>query len=143
MADYTIQLTGTDELINNLKKIDGSIRNDVAAKAVTAGAIQIGNKAWQNAPVKTGALRNSAGINPDVNGSLTKVITRSQGDEVTAEIGFRGLSYARIQEFGGLAGRNHSVNIKGKHYLQRAIDETQTLVVDAMSDVVKAYLGSI
>ena len=143
MAEYNVKLEGTEQLIANLKKIDGSIRNKVALDAVTAGAIQIGDKARQNAPVKTGALRNSAGINPKAKDSPTKVITKMETSGAEAEIGFRGLAYARIQEFGGMAGRNHSVKITGKHYLGNAIEETKGLVIDAMSDVVKAYLGSL
>lgn len=130
MADMTVELIGTKELLENLKKIDANIRGDVALKAVNAGGIQIENKARMNAPVKTGALRNSA-----------KTIARNTGNGAEAEIGFRGLAYARIQEFGGYAGRNHSAKITGKHYLEKAINETRFLVVDAMSDVVKAYLG--
>lgn len=140
MAGYEVQIDFS-EVITNLQKIKADIRKDVAVKAVTAGAIQIGNRARQNAPVKTGALRNSAGYSLTTY-TETRVDTTDKDGRVEAEIGFRGLAYARIQEFGGMAGRNHSVKITGKHYLSRAIDETKTLVVDAMSDVVKAYLGS-
>ena len=129
MANFEVELIGTDELIENLKRIDANIRGDVALKAVNAGGIQIENKARINAPVRTGALRNSA-----------KTISRNTADGAEAEIGFRGLAYARIQEFGGTTGNGG--HIKGKHYLERAINETRFLVVDAMSDVVKAYLGS-
>ena len=131
MADIEIKLDGTEELLNNLSKIDAGIRDSVALKAVTAGGIQIENRARINAPVKTGALRNSA-----------KTIARNGVDGAEAEIGFRGLAYARIQEFGGMAGRNHSVKINGKHYLQRAIDDSKTDVVDAMGDVIKSFLGN-
>ena len=130
MSDYTVKLEGTEEMLDNLKRISDEIRTDVALKAVNAGGIQIENKARINAPVKTGALRNSA-----------KTIVRNTAHGAEAEIGFRGLSYARIQEFGGNAGRNRSVHITGKHYLEHAIEETRTLVVDAMSAVVRAYLG--
>ena len=146
MADITITLTGTDELLQNLQKLDSGIRAEAAKRAVIAGAFQIGNKAKMNAPVLTSALRNSV-----------ETIARNTADGAEAEIGFRGLAYARIQEFGGTIyarnkpylvfrykGKWHkkkSVTITGKHYLQRAIDETQTLTVEAMSDVLKAYLN--
>lgn len=131
MADYVVKLEGAEEMIANLQKIDSGIRSQVALKAVNAGAGMIEDKARQNAPVKTGALRNSAH-------TISRIIVNG----AEAEIGFRGLAYAKIQEFGGFAGRNHSVKITGKHYLGNAIESTKTLVVDAMSDVVKAYLGS-
>ena len=131
MADYVVKLEGTEQLIANLRKIDSGIRSQVALQAVNSGALMIEDKARQNAPVKTGALRNSAH-------TISRIIVNG----AEAEIGFRGLPYAKIQEFGGLAGRHHSVKITGKHYLGNAIEETKGLVVDAMSDVVKAYLGS-
>lgn len=59
MSDYTVELEGTDELLRNLRRISGDIRGEVARKAVNAGGIQIENKAKMNAPVLTGALRNS------------------------------------------------------------------------------------
>lgn len=131
MADYVVKLEGTEQLIANLRKIDSGIRSQVALKAVNSGALMIEDKARQNAPVKTGALRGSA-----------KTISKIIENGAEAEIGFRGLAYAKIQEFGGYAGRNLAVKINGKRYLQRAIEETKTLVVDAMSGVVRAYLGN-
>lgn len=130
MSDYTVQLEGTEELLVNLRRIDSDIRTNVAVKAVNAGGIQIENKAKMNAPVLTGALRNSAS---------TIAYTDASGNAV-AEIGFRGLVYARIQEFGGRAGRKHSVTIRGKRYLERAIESEKGRAVDAMSAVVRAYL---
>lgn len=129
MSNYDIEIEGAEELIENLQRIDASIRNDVAVKAVNAGAIQIENKAKINAPVLTGALRNSA-----------KTDARKTSEGAEAEIGFRGLAYARIQEFGGMAGRGHSVKIKGKHYLQNAINSEKSLAEKAMADVIRSYL---
>lgn len=139
MSNYDIEIEGADELIRNLQKIDASIRNDVAVKAVTAGAIQVGNKARMNAPVKTGALRNSAGYSL-TSYTNTRVDTSVVNGQAEAEVGFRGLAYARIQEFGGMAGRNHAVKIRGKHYLQRAINSEKALVEKAMADVIRHFL---
>ena len=130
MSDYTVELEGTDELLRNLNRISGDLRGTVALRAVNAGAIQIENKARINAPVLTGALRNSV-----------STIAKQTGNGAEAEIGFRGLVYARIQEFGGRAGRHHSVKITGKHYLERAINSELGLAVKAMGDVVSSYLG--
>lgn len=146
MTDYTVKLEGTDELIANLSRISADIRGEVARKAVNAGGIQIENRAKINAPVKTGALWNSA-----------KTIARNTPEGAEAEIGFRGLVYARIQEFGGtIHARNakylrfrykgrwvsrKSVRIRAKRYLRSALDTERGLAVKAMSDVVRAYLG--
>ena len=129
MSNYNVQLKGADKLIANLNKIDADLRGLVGLQAVNAGAIQIENKARINAPVLTGALRNSV-----------STIAKLNGNKAEAEIGFRGLAYARIQEFGGRAGRNHSVYIEGKHYLERAIQSEQGLAVQAMGDVIAQYL---
>ena len=141
-----IHLQGTEELINRLKQIDSTIRNDVAVRAVNAGGIQIENKAKINAPVLTGALRNSASTSARLNGS-----------QAEAEIGFRGLKYARIQEFGGtITAKNvpylkfkykghwvqkKQVTLKGKHYFEKAIKEASGTAVQAMAGVINSYLG--
>lgn len=129
MSDYNVQIKGADKLTAKLKQIDAEMRGLVALQAVTAGAIQIENRARMNAPVLTGALRNSV-----------STIAKQTSTGAQAEIGFRGLAYARIQEFGGRAGRNHSVYIEGKHYLQNAIDTQQGLALQAMGDVISQYL---
>lgn len=129
MSNYNVQLKGADKLIANLNRISADLRGTVAVHAVSAGAIQIENRARINAPVLTGALRNSV-----------STIAKATGNGAEAEIGFRGLAYARIQEFGGRAGRNHSVYIQGKHYLENAIKSEQGLAVQAMGDVISSYL---
>ena len=128
-ANYTVKLEGTAELLQNLARIDSSIRGTVALRAVNAGAIQIENRAKINAHVLTGALRNSAS---------TTAKNTAEGAE--AEIGFRGLRYARIQEFGGYAGRGHRTKITGKHYLGNAIDQEKGSAVNAMADVIRSFL---
>lgn len=132
MSEYTVTIIGKEQLIANLRRISENVRSQAALEAVTAGGKQIEDQARINAPVKTGALRNSA-----------STISQNVQNGAEAVIGFRGLPYARIQEFGGQAGRNHSVTIRGKHYLGRAIDETQGTVVDAMSAVISDYLGRV
>ena len=140
-----IKLEGTEELLANLKKINGDIRTDVALKAVNDGALQIENQARINAPVLTSALRNSA-----------KTICKNTPNGAEAEIGFRGLAYAKIQEYGGtITARNHkyltfktkagwrrkkSVKIVGKHYFEKAINSEKGHAVEAMGNVIKSYL---
>ncbi len=128
MSNYTVQLEGTDQLLKNLQKINSNIRGSVALQAVTDGAIQIKNRAVINAPVKTGNLRNSAIVE-----------SRNEGGKAVAEIVFR-REYARIQEFGGMAGRGLRTKITGKHYLENAINQEKVSAVNAMSDVVRSYL---
>lgn len=130
MSNYHVQLEGTEQLLQNLARIDGEIRGTVARQAVHAGAIQIENRAKINAPVLTGALRNSASTN-----------AQNTASGAEAEIGFRGLAYARIQEFGGMAGRGLRTKITGKHYLENAINQEKGAAVNAMSDVVRSYLN--
>ena len=141
-----IQLEGTEELLNNLNKINSDIRTNVAVKAVHAGALQIENKARINAPVLTGALRNSVSTESHVNGNVAE-----------AEIGFRGLAYAKIQEYGGtIRAKNRpylmfrvggkfvkvrQVTIRGKHYFENAIESEKNHAVEAMGDVIRSYLG--
>ena len=147
MSDFEIELEGTEELLENLKRINSDIRTNVAVKAVNDGGIQIENKAKINAPVKTTALRNS----------ITTIAYVGNDGKAVAEVGLlRGLVYARIQEFGGtITAKNHkyltfkgkygwrsvkSVRIRGKHYLEKAIESEKGRAVDAMSAVVRAYL---
>lgn len=147
MSDYTVKLEGTEELLQNLARINSDIRGTVALQAVGAGAKQIKDRAVINAPVLTGNLRNS-GI----------VHTMNEGDKAVAEISFGGgLRHARIQEFGGtisaknakyLRFRYHgkwvmkkSVKIIGKHYLGNAIEQEKGNAVTAMGNVIRAYLG--
>ena len=130
MSNYNIQLKGADKLTAKLKQIDADLRGAVALQAVHAGALQIENKARMNAPVLTGALRNSA-----------STISTMTATGAQAEIGFRGLAYARIQEYGGYAGRRRTAFITGKHYLENAIKSEKDLAVKAMGDVISFYLG--
>lgn len=140
-----IVLEGTEELISNLNRIDADIRSEVAMKAVHAGGLQIENKARINAPVLTGALRNSVSTQ-----------SRATGSGAEAEIGFRGVVYARIQEYGGVIRAKNKpylmfqvgghfvkvrqVTIKGKHYFERAIESEKANAVNAMGSVISSYL---
>lgn len=64
-------------------------------------------------PVKTGDLKRS----------IDSKVERGAG-QVTGYVGSN-KDYARIHEFGGRAGRNHSVFIQPKYYFTRAIQENQ------------------
>lgn len=97
-------------------------------KGLIRMAYDIGNQARRNAPYKTGALANSIRI-------------ENNADEVDIIAGGayagRNIPYAAIQEFGGYAGRNHSVHIAGKHYMERAKNAIMS------GDYLTKYFGDI
>lgn len=99
-----------------------------AVKGLVRMAYDIGNQARRNAPYKTGALANS--IRVETNGAEVSVIAGG----VYAG---RNIPYAAIQEFGGYAGRKHSVRITGKHYMERAKDAIMS------GDYLTKYFGGI
>lgn len=104
-----------------------SIENK-AVKGLIRMAYDIGNQARRNAPYKTGALSNSIRI--EENAGEVEVIA---GGSYAG----RNIPYAAIQEFGGYAGRNHSVRIKGRHYMEKAKDAIMS------GDYITKYFGDI
>lgn len=75
----------------------------------------IANRGRDNAPYDTGALTNSIRVIPEGQDTVyIKAGGKANGTTV---------AYAAIHEYGGKAGRNHSVSIKGKRYMGRALDE--------------------
>lgn len=105
----------------------GSIQ-EKAQRGLIRIAYDIGNQARRNAPYKTGALANSIRVEND--GDLVEVIA---GGSYAG----RNIPYAAIQEFGGYAGRNLSVRIAGKHYMERAKDAIMS------GDYLTKYFGDI
>lgn len=99
-----------------------------AVKGLIRMGYDIANQARRNAPYKTGALSNS--IRVEENDDVVEVIA---GGKYSA----RDIRYAAIQEFGGNAGRNGSVHIRGKHYMQNAKDFIMT------GDFLNKYFGGI
>lgn len=83
-------------------------------RGMVAMGFDVAARARHRAPVKTGALNNSIRVT-------------ERGNEVLVVAGgsFAGktIAYARIQELGGWAGRNHSAYIKPKHYLRGGFEE--------------------
>ena len=120
----------TTKVSVKVKWNDGNIRG--IERNVIVGLFRmgtdIGNQARRNAPYKTGALRNS--IRVQKNPEDVEVIAGGT-------IGSKVIPYAAIQEFGGRAGRNHSVNIIGRHYMQRATDFIMS------GNYMKKYFGDI
>lgn len=99
-----------------------------AIKGLLRMGYDIGNQARRNAPYLTGALANS--IRVEENAGEVEVIA---GGTYAG----RSIPYAAIQEFGGYAGRNLSVHITGKHYMERAKDAIMS------GDYLMKYFGDL
>ena len=82
-------------------------------KGLVRMGYDIASKARENAPYKTGALKSSI-----------RVTTEGSNVFVMAGGNWAGKSipYAAIQEYGGWAGRGHSVYIPERRYMRNAID---------------------
>ena len=102
--------------------------DDNGKKGLIRMGFDIANQARRNAPYLTGALSNS--IRVEENADLVEVIAGGK-------MGGKDIRYAAIQEFGGKAGRNRSVTIRGKHYMQRALYNIMT------GDYLKKYFGGV
>ena len=86
-------------------KLAGRVEEVIAGVVLT--------RAMMLAPKDTGALI--------ING---RTYRDSQGHWVT-KFGDNDVPYARIQELGGVTGRNQSTTITGTHYLKRAGDSVK------------------
>lgn len=117
----SVKLTWNDKAISN-------IENKTMKGLMTMG-YDIANQARRNAPYKTGALRNSIRVQ-EASGEIVEVIAGGK-------LGGKNIPYAAIQEFGGRAGRNHSVTIIGRHYMEQAKEYIMS------GDYLKKYLGGI
>lgn len=102
-------------ILKELKKMP-EVLIDVLRLSVDQGALMIQNKAKELAPYKTGNLRRS--------------ITRTTLDDgLTQAIGTN-LVYARIQEFGGMAGRGLRSKIPAQPYLNPAAEQSENAIMD-------------
>ncbi len=120
MATPTITLKWDNAKLNSI--------NNNAIKGLIRMGYDIASQARSNAPYKTGALSNSIRVEEDA-GTVSII--------AGGKMGGKDIRYAAIQEFGGNAGRNHSVHIKGKHYMERAQNFIMT------GDYIKKYFGDI
>lgn len=120
MSDVSVKLQWNQGAIQ-------SIENKTIKGLVRMG-YDMANLARANAPYLTGALSNSIRVEEDAN----DVIVIAGG-----KTGGKDIRYAAIQEFGGRAGRNHSVRITGKHYMERAKDHVMA------GDYLTKYFGGV
>lgn len=102
-------IEGLDELVSQLKKIKNVNPHDMLA-----GALVLQKYSMENAPVKTGFLRNSH---------------ESRETSTGAEMAVTA-NYAYYQEFG-------TSKVPGKAYVRRAIDEHGNEIVTAVKEQVE------
>lgn len=142
-----IELTGVDELMEKLNRIDKSFRNEAGRAVVTAGAEVINAQTQVNIN-ETFSERNTGGLK-------NSVTTVADGSKPEARVEVRKV-YARIQEYGGTIkpvrakllhwvedGQDifaRSVTLPARPYFRPAIESSEEKVVKAMSDVAEVYL---
>lgn len=116
----SIQFTGAGKLRSTIQGLGkfSKTANAQLQVVVTSSVLDVLTGAVQNAPYQTGTLRRS----------LTHKVQVSPAEAV----GFVGsnLVYSRIQEQGGRAGRNLSVHIRPKRYLQRSIESNKPRIAE-------------
>lgn len=120
MSDVTVKLQWNQGAIH-------AIENKAARGLVRMG-YDIASVARANSPYRTGALSNSIRVEEDTGDVLVIAGGKAGGKDIR---------YAAIQEFGGQAGRNYSVRITGKHYMERAKDHIMA------GDYLTKYFGGI
>ena len=120
MAGVSVYIKWNNGAINSIE--------NKAMQGLVRMAYDIGNQARRNAPYKTGALSGS--IRVEENGDIVEVLAGGKYKN-------KDIRYAAIQEFGGLAGRNHSVRITGKHYMEKAKNAIMT------GNYMQKYFGDI
>ena len=120
MSDVSVKINWNDSAI-------ASIENKTMKGLIRMG-YDMASMARSNAPYKTGALSNSIRVEEDAGDVFVIAGGKSGGKDIR---------YAAIQEFGGLAGRNHSTKIVGKHYMERAKDFILA------GDYINKYFGGV
>lgn len=120
MSDVSVKIQWDKSAIQSIE--------NKAIKGLVRMGYDIANLARFNAPYLTGALANSIRVEEDAG----EVLVVAGG-----KMGGKNIPYAAIQEFGGYAGRNHSVRIAGKHYMERAKNHIMA------GDYLSKYFGGI
>lgn len=106
-----------------------------ASQSVTRGARNTGPLLVS----RTGTLRRSviasvdSGMNPPAPGPETTVITATWGAATP---------YARIQEYGGMAGRGHRSMIPARPYLQPALNDSRSELIAGIQAAVEQALAA-
>jgi hypothetical protein len=75
-----------------------------------------------------------ARVSGDLSGSVRAGFPRGRGSRWIVEAGPRGIIYARIQDKGGVAGRNHATTLPPRPYMAPAMTEGGRRVSSAGHD---------
>lgn len=119
MVDVFIRPVGVNEVIANIRSMERPIEIELG-KAMADIVFKIQFDAKQNAPFKTGLLRNS------IFSQVFKKNILIHG-RVTSPV-----HYSAVQEFGSSAG------IVGKMYLTRAAISNKQFIMDKLGDAVRS-----
>lgn len=96
------------QFLANFNKLDDKLQSAIDISLIRCGQ-EIQGKAKQSAPYLTGILRKS-------------IRSRKEKNKVAVGVSLSSVKYARIQDLGGRAGRNHSAKIKGNKYLSGSFE---------------------
>ena len=133
--EMSIKKADVDKL---LKKLDPQQRDGVIRQSLTQSAIFIAgwikNKRLsgprpQYLGVRTGRLRSS----------ITATPAQKEGNTYFARIGTN-VVYGRIHEYGGMTGRNHSVNMPKRPFMRPAVEDKanrQSVLTDLKRNIDK------
>ncbi len=121
MPTVTMTVRGGEQLRRNLARLAGAERRQAQQDGLEAGARIVETHAKINAPVDTGFLRNSITV-----------------DEVTPmeAIIAPHTDYAEHVEFG-------TSRMEAQPYMRPALDEHENEIVQAVSDIVAAFVDSV
>lgn len=127
-----------------LNALDKKVRLKVVSKALRAGAKVIQQRAKANAPVRTGILKRAITVRASKYIGKRK---KQRGEvAINAQIGagnFKGKTfYGAFQEFGWKSGwrgqKRGRKQIEGKHFMQRAGDQSKSEVLAVILSTLKA-----
>lgn len=121
MPTVSMTVRGSAELRRNLERLAGSERRQAQQDGLEAGGRVVEAYGKLNAPVKTHALQNSIDVY-----------------EVTPMLALIGpaVDYAEHQEFGTSRMAAHP-------FMRPALDEHENEIVDAIGDIVAAFVNSV
>jgi len=134
--EMSIKKADVDKL---LKKLDPQQRDGVIRQSLTQSAIFIAG--W----IKTNRLSGPRGptrlgvVTGRLRSSITSTPTQKEGNTYFARIGTN-VVYGRIHEYGGMTGRNHSVNMPKRPFMRPAVEDKanrQSVLTDLKRNIDK------
>ena len=138
MAEIEMVINKAD--VNKLlKKLDPQQRDDVIRTSLTQSAIFLSG--W----IKANRLSGPRGptrlgvVTGRLRSSITAIPTQKEGNTYFSKIGTN-VVYGRIHEYGGLTGRNHSVNMPKRPFMRPAVEDRanrQSVLTDLKRNIDK------